>query len=56
MIQHKAMEQKAKDGVPDVPKLQKGTMVASWDYSMRVFLSKVPSARGIATMAYVTRK
>ena len=56
MIQHKAMEQKAKDGVPDVPKLQKGTMVASWANSTRVFLSKFPIARGISTMAYLTRK
>ena len=56
MIQRKAMEQKAKDGVSDVPKLQKGTTVASWANSMRVFLSKVPIARGISTMAYLTRK
>ena len=56
MIQHKAMEQKAKDGVSDVPKLQKGTTVASWAGSMRVFLSKVTSSQGIVTMAYVLRK
>ena len=56
MIQHKSMKQKAKDEGPNVPKLQKGTTLASWADLMRVFLSKVPSARGIATMVYVTRK
>ena len=56
MIQRKAMEQKAKDDVPDVLKLQKGTTLASWADSMRVFLSKVTSARGISTMAYATKK
>ena len=56
MIQCKATKQKAKDDVPDVPKLQKGTTVASWADSMRVFFYKVLSAQGISTMAYVTRK
>ena len=56
IIQRKAMAQKTKDDVPDVPIIRKVTMVALWADSMRVFLSKVPSARGIATMAYVTRK
>ena len=50
------MEQKAKDEKPYVQKLQKGTTLASWADLMRIFLSKVPSARGIATMVYVTRK
>ena len=56
MIQRKALEQKSKDYVPDVSKLQKGTTVASWAGSMRVFLSKVTSSQGIVTMAYVLRK
>ena len=56
MIKLKAMGEKAKDDVPDVPKLQKGTMVASWADSMRVPLSKAPSAQGIANILYVTRK
>ena len=50
------MGEKAKDDVPDVPKLQKGTTVASWADSMIVFLSKFSSDRGIATMEYVTIK
>ena len=56
IIQRKAMEQKAKDDVQDVPKIQKGTVVASWADSMRVPLSKAPSAQGIANILYVTRK
>ena len=56
MIQRKVMEQKTKNDVPYVPKIQKGTTVVSWDNSTRVFLSKAPIARGIATIAYVTRK
>ena len=56
MIQRKAMEKNAKYNVPDVSKVQKGATVASWGNSMRFFLSKVPSAWGIATMSYVTTK
>ena len=56
MIQRKAVEQRAKDDVPDIPKLQKGTTVLSWADSMIFFFSKVPSALGIATMSYVTIK
>ena len=56
MIQRKVKEQKAKDGVPGVLKLQKSTTVASWDDSMRVFLYKAPSAWGIANMEYVPIK
>ena len=56
MIQRKSIEQKAKDGVLDVPKLQKGTTVASWADFIRFFLSKVPSTHCIANMSYVTRK
>ena len=56
MIQRKTMEKKAKDDVPDVPKLQKGATVVLWANLMGVFLYKVRSGRGIYTMAYVTRK
>ena len=50
------MEQEAKDDVPDVMKLQKGTTAALWDDSMGLLSSKVPSAQVIATMAYVAIK
>ena len=56
MIQCKTMEQKVKNDVSDVPKLQKGTTIASWMDLMIVFLSKVLSSQDIATMSYVMRK
>ena len=56
MIQIKAMEQKKKNDVPDVPKVQKGIKVELSANSMIVLLSKVTRAQGIATLSYVTRK
>jgi hypothetical protein len=55
IIQRKAMEIKAKETKPDVPKLTKTMTVAKWDDSLRVYASQAYGARK-STLEYLLRK
>ena len=54
-LQRTAMDEESKTRAPDIPKLNKNTIVAKWDDSFKVHVKKIYGARK-ATLEYLVRK